>query len=471
MSKTIGLDIGKSAIKISIVENNKLVKSQIIDVAENEPKFVLQKLKRFLDVNKLNSVKANVLIKDYRTKRIKIDRLRGWSLKNALLFEREEKIGTSEILGDNYKDNHVIQKKTNNVLDILLAVVNEDEVDVLGSFLSEAGIKDINYYMECFVFNDIAPDNSVIVDIGYSSIQLMFFDRKKVAKTSLMKKGILDIIEELKDKVDENIKLADMMRFTLIDKDEPMYDVVTSKLGLYAENIINGINTFARENSKNVKTMNVYYTGGIFAINGMAEYLNYLMGIEGRILKVYGQKEEPLFNNSIALAYKDGTKGRINLGWTDLSKKLNKFFSCAVFISAVFLLTVGAYRGYGYFTASKQNQIVEKAYTEKKKVYDSVTSDYNQLTQLIKNSRSEDNNAKNLSELLSYIQSSMSSKMTIKKLEMNSSKMITIEATAADYTDFGVFCTKLKKVFENYQLKKLIRSDDTTVVFRLECTL
>jgi len=386
------------------------------------------------------------------------------------LFEREEKIGTSEILGENYRDNHIIQKKTNNALDILLTVINEDELDILSSFFKEVGIEDVNYYMECFTYNDIAPDNSVIIDVGYSSIQLMFFDRKKVLKTSFMKKGVVDIIEELKDKVDESIKFKDFMKFTLADQEDPKYDIIVSKLGLYAENIINGINTFARENSKNTKSMSIYYTGGIFSISGMAEYFNYLMGVEGKIIKVYGGKEEPLFNNSIALAYKDGTKGRISAGWTDFINKTGKIASYGVFILVTFLLLAGAFRTYEYYSVLGQSKIVEKAFAEKKKVYDLISSDYSQLASLLdEDSQTGNKNTKNLSDLLGYIQTSMSEDMTIKKMEMNSEKLFIIDGTSDNYTNFGIFCTQLKKVFSSCDIKTLTKLNDTTVVFRLEC--
>ncbi|MGE5328235.1 MAG: hypothetical protein ACM3KR_01850 [Deltaproteobacteria bacterium] len=470
MPRTIGLDIGKGAIKIAVIKNDKVVKTHIIEVVENDSKHILQQLKRFININKLKAAKINVLIKDYRTRRIKIDRLRGKDLRNALLFEREEKIGTSEILGENYKDNHVIQKKTNNSLDVLLTVINDDELDTLNTFFRELGIEDVNYYMECFTYNDIAPDNSVIVDVGYSSIELMFFDRKRVLKTSFMKKGIVDIIEELKDKVDDNIKFKDFMNFTLADQEDPKYDIIISKLGLYAENIINGINTFARENSKNAKSIKVCYTGGIFCISGMAEYFNYLMGVEGKIIKVYGGKEEPLFNNSIALAYKDGTKGRISIGSTDLVNKIGKIASYGVFILATFMVVAGAYRTYEYFSISAQKENVERIYTEKKKVYDSISSDYSQLAGLWdEESQNGAENAKNISDLLGYIQTSMSKEMTIKKMEMNAEKLFIIDGTSDNYTNFGIFCTQLKKIFSRCDIKTLTKTADTTVVFRLEC--
>jgi len=470
LKKTVGLDIGKGAIQIAILKNDKLVKTHIIQVVENDSTLILQQLKRFLKINNVNSAKVNVLIKDYRTKRIKIERLRGKDLKNALLFEREEKIGTTEILGENYKDNHIIQKSTNNALDILLTVVNNDEIETLESFLREIGIKDVNYYMEGFIYNDISPDNSVIVDIGYSSIQVMFFDRKKIVKTSLMKKGISDIIEELKDKVDSNIKFKDFMKFTLADQDDEKYDIVTSKLGLYAENIINGINTFARENSKNLKSMNIFYTGGIFSISGMAEYFKYLMGVEGKILKVYGGKEEPLYNNSIALAYKDGEKGRISLGLPDLINKISKAASYVALILTIFVLIAGAYRYYEYYTASNENRIVEKAYTDKKKVYDSISADYNRMAELLgTNQDVESKNAKKLSDILEFIETNISDDISIRKLEMNSNKTFIIDGSTDNYTNYGIFCTQLRKLFSDCKIKTIDKSSDKTVVFRLEC--
>ncbi|MGE5474771.1 MAG: hypothetical protein ACM3UU_11180 [Ignavibacteriales bacterium] len=469
MPKTLGVDVGKSAIKIALLKNDKIEKTQIIDVVGNETKHILHQIKRFLNLNRVKNPKVNVLIKDYRTKRIKIDRLRGKELKNALLFERQEKIGTNEILGDNYKDNHIIQKKTNNSLDILLTVVNEDEVEAINSLLKEIGIEDIDFYLECYLYNDIVPDNSVIIDVGFSSIELMFFDRRRVVKTSLMKKGIADIIEELKDKVDGSFTFKDFMKFTLTDKDDPMYEVVISKLGVYADNIINSINTFARENSKDMKSIKIYYTGGLFSMSGITEYFNYLMGIDGKIFKGYGGKEEPLFNNSIALAYKDGSKGRVSIGWAGYISKISKAASRAIYMLLIFVLICGAYRTYEYFVTLDQKTITEKAYTEKKEVYDSISSDYNQLASLLE----EDNQigGKNLSDLLGYIQTNMSKDMTIKKMEMNANKVFIIDGTSNNYTDFGVFCTQLKKEFSKCEIKVLSKINDTTVVFRLECKL
>lgn len=472
VQKTVGLDVGKGAIKIAVLKNGRIEKTQIIGVVENQTRHILHQIKRFLNINKLKNARVNVLIKDYRTKRIKIDKLRGRELKNALLFEREEKIGTSEILGENYKDNHVIQKKTNNSLDILLTVVNEDEIDALNSLLKEIGIEDVNFYLECCLFNDIAPDNSVIIDIGFSSIQLMFFDRKRVVKTSLMKKGIADIIEELKDKVDENIKFKDFLTFTLSDKDDPKYEVIISKLGIYAENIINCLNTFARENSKDIKNINVYYTGGAFSIPGMIDYFNYLMGVNGKIFKVYGRKEEPLFNNSIALAYKEGNKGKISMGWTGYINRIGKIASYAACVLTMFVLICGAYRTYEYFYTSDQKKVVDKAYIEKKKVYDPISSDYNQLANLLEEeNKNAGKSVQNLSDLISFIQANMSKDMTIKKMEMTSGNLFIIDGTSSNYTDFGIFCTQLKKEFSKCDIKSLNKTNETTVIFRLECKL
>jgi len=74
LPKTIGLDIGKGAIKIAVIKNDKVIKTHIIEVVENNAKQILQQLKRFLNINKLKSAKVNVIFKDYRTRRIKIYR-------------------------------------------------------------------------------------------------------------------------------------------------------------------------------------------------------------------------------------------------------------------------------------------------------------------------------------------------------------------------------------------------------------
>jgi hypothetical protein len=96
----------------------------------------------------------------------------------------------------------------------------------------------------------------------------------------------------------------DILEFSFENQTTAGYDIMISWLNLYAENVINTINTFIRENSKSLNGTNIYYTGGLFTNPRMTDYFNYQMGVEGTILKVYGQNKEPLFNNCIALAFR-----------------------------------------------------------------------------------------------------------------------------------------------------------------------
>lgn len=473
MAQTIGIDIGSGLIKIAVIKNNKLHKMHAIETGDRDPKFILHEIKQFLRRNKIKLQNVNVMVKDYKTRRIKMERIRRYELKNALLFEREEKIGTSEILGENYKDNHIIQRKTNKIFDILLAVINEEEINKYEEILNSINITDKNFFMECFLYSDIVGDNSVIIDVGYSSIQIMFFDRGRILKTSLLKKGLKDILADIKNKLQISMSSKDLMQALLDNQNDEKHNILTWWINLFTENIINIINTFAHENSKTLTGMNIYYTGGIFSVSKMVDYFNHLMGVEGRVLKVYGHHEEPLFNNSIALAYKTGSKGMIERGH-------NKFFKIAgiiasyIMLSAITnLLVFGGYNTYSYLKLNEKIKSVQNVYDERKFYYDSLNSEYSQLSALIlkDNEQAESYREPNdLSKMLADIKTTVTSDVTIQSLELDSHNKVLIQGTVASYTSLGVFSTQLKRIFNNVTIKEMERENGRNITYRLECT-
>jgi hypothetical protein len=468
------MDIGSGAIKIAIVKNNKLHSTHAVEVGNRDLKFVLHDIKQFLRKNRVSAKNVNVLVKDYKTRYVKMERISKGELKNALLYEREEKIGTTEILGDNYRDNHVIQKKTNNSLEILLSVVNEQEINKQEAFLETVNLPSGNFIMECFLYNDIAQDNSVIIDIGFSSIEIMFFDRKKVMKTSLLKKGLGDIITDLKEKVDPSMSYKDLQQFSFENQTADGYDIIISWLNLYAENVINTINTFLRENSKSLAGLNIYYTGGIFINSRMADYFNYQMGVEASILKVHGQNQDPLFNNSIALAFKAGTMGVVGGGYNSVLKYTNiaaSYILVAVLSAFVFM---GGYAAYQYFYLNRQAQLLEGEYEQVKSDFAPLYADYTQLNSMLYGVGQQQQaigKASNLGKVLTDIKEVLNTGITLDQVLIDGNRVIAIEGRTTSYTSLGVFSEQLKNKFGSVSVKELYVDKKKGTCFRLECTI
>ncbi len=474
MRESIGLDVGSGLVKIAVVRNNRVYKTQVIESDNKDLKSIAYQVKQFLQKNRIKPRNVNVMVKDYKTRRTKMERVRNYELKNALLYEREEKIGTSDMLGRNYRDNHIIQKKNNKTLDILLAVINEEELNRIDALMEAVNIPDANIYMECFLYSDIVGDDTVIIDIGHSSIQIMFLDRKKVIKTSLLKKGIKDIIEDLKGRVDPGISFKDLKQFSFEDQDDEKYNTMISWLGLFADNIISSLSTYARENMKSVSSLNVFYTGGLFTIPRMAEYFNYLMEVEGRLLRVCGQKEDPVYNNSIALAFKTSKKGRIERGYGNVFTSIKRFASCLLILSLTVLLTWGGYNYYQYYSLAEADKSVREAYDGYKKDFDSLYSAYSQLDNLLTSGSDRIEAYRETSSLgkrLEGIKRSLNRDVSMKKLEFRPGNLIVIEGTSNSYTSLGIFCAQLRKVFREVEVADLKKADDKTVGFRLECML
>ncbi len=474
MRESIGIDVGSGLVKIAVVRNNRVHKTLVIESDNKDLKSIAYQVRQFMQKNRINPRNVNVMVKDYKTRRTKMERIRNYELKNALLYEREEKIGTSDMLGRSYRDNHIIQKRNNKTLDILLAVINEEELNKIDALMEAANIPDANTYMECFLYSDIVGDDTVIIDVGYSSIQIMFLDRKKVIKTSLLKKGIKDVIEDLKDKVDPGISFKDLKQFSLEDQDDEKYNAMISWLGLFADNIINSLSTYARENMKSVSSLNVFYTGGLFSIPRMVEYFNYLMEVEGRLLRVCGQKEDPIYNNSIALAFKTGKKGRIESGYGSVFTSVRRFASSLLILTLTILLTWGGYNYYQYYSLAEADKVVRDVYDGYKKDFNSLNSAYSQLNNLLTsgNDRVEAyRETSSLGKRLAGIKSSLNRDISMQKLEFRPGNLIIIEGTSQTYTSLGIFCAQLRKVFKKVEVADLKKVDDKIVGFRLECML
>lgn len=471
MRDILGLDIGNGLIKIAAVRSSKVYKTAAIEFEDGGIEAAAYRIRQFVSENALEPSAANIIVKDYKTRRIRIERVRNSDLKNALLFEREEKIGPNDILGENYKDNHVIQKKTNNMLDILLAVVNEEEIRKAEEVLEAAGITGRRFFMECFLYNDIMGDNSVIIDIGHSSVQLMFFDKKKVMKTSLLKKGIKDIIAELKEKTGSQSGQKEIEAYSFDNKSEAG-EIISTWLSYFADNIISGINTYVRENSRDITSMNIFYTGGIFSIPRMVDYLNYLMSVEGRILKGYSQKEDPVFCNSIALAFKTGSKGRINRGGIDIATIAIRIAPNALLTAATALAVLGLFNLYQFFILDNKAKAAESIYQERKSSYSQVCTSYNEINSLLsmENSKIKSNTeSSDISKVLSEIRSRLAAGTTIEKLEFKTKNTIVIEGSSKNYTSLGIFCAQLRKVLKSVNIRDMQRDEGKDINYRLEC--
>lgn len=473
MKECIGLDIGGGAVKIAFFKKNKIHRTQIIEADNKDIKSIAYQVRQFFRKNRIKPKTVNVLIKDYKTRRTKVERISSFELKTALQYEREEKIGTTDMLGDNYKDSHIIQKRNNKTLDILLTVINQDEIKRIEDLLEALKIPDVNIYMECFLYNDTVGDDAVIVDIGYSSIQIMFFDKRKVVKTSLLKKGIKDILADLRDKVDGSVSFENLKVFSFEDKKDEKYDAVISWFALFADNITNSIGTYARENMKSVSGMKIYYTGGLFAIPRTVEYFNYLMELEGRLLKISSQKEDPVLNNSIALAYKTGTKGRVNKKYGSISGAVSNFVSYIALLAAAVLLVFGGYNAYRYYDLQNAGRVVQDVYEQTKKSYKPVVLNYVQLDNLLEGGAGKVQGyteTADLGEKLIDIKNCMNPNISIKNLNYLSDKnTILIEGNTSDYTNLGIFTAQLKKMFKKVDLTQISRKDEKSVEYRLEC--
>jgi cell division ATPase FtsA len=481
LAVTVGMDIGPDLIKIAVLKKNKIQYTQTIEINQNNDNSS-DKIFEFFKKSKINPKNVNVLVKDYKTKRINIERLKDSELNKTLVFEREEKLGTNNMLGSNYVDSHIIQGKTDRMMDILLTVVNDEEIKRIEAILDSANIKKRNLFLECYLYNEVVEDDSVIIDIGNNSFQVMFFDDKKVMKTNMLKKGLKDIIAECRNKVNPTTSYHDILNFSFEDKQDPLYPIIFPWINMILENIVSSLNSYVRENAKSMKDLHIYYTGGLFCIPNMIEYANYFIEVNGRALSVMEKYDDPLLVNSIALAYKSNSKGVVNTAQyipkkpRHIGSALLSYGAAASF--AVFAANI-VFNAYQYERLNTTREEIQSSYNIVRDYYQSVNQKYQTLYSVFNNEEvvqttapaiSQNRVGEKFSEMLNSVNKIKTEDITIQKLSFNqSTNSLVIEGTANSYTAFGVFVMQLRKMFQTVDFKKVEKQDGQLINYGLEC--
>ena len=430
----IGLDIGSSSIKLirlkKVKNHIELEKARVIELRDVES--IQEGVANLLKSEKVSSCKVIVSISGQSifTRFVKLPRISKKKVEQVVRYEAQQQIPfpIEKVIWD----YQLYRRPKSSEVEVYLAAVKRDIIDSLLKELAPLKIDIVSIQpspvalYNFTVFNQDIKENSIILDIGAKTTDVIITKRRRLWIRSIPIGG-KELTEALSQKLgikpDEAEKLKRKEAITLVGStgDEnltPRSDAISKAidpvLNDIATQVTRSINYYKKEFDKSAAFVNVLLTGGTSKIKYIERFFKNSLKIEVKRLNILKKIKPNRFLKANLDEIEDGLAVALGAGLSAITtpaidinllpkeeKEIKEFSARKFYIFASEVMMILLFLILSYFYTQNISDIKDSL-----ALIESKTEQYQQKQSIIKNIQSDIDNYKARLELLCQIEES-----------------------------------------------------------------
>lgn len=297
MYRNIGVDIGKSEIKIALIEkgNNSIVDVCSYDVPEGifgkkYRNLIKKSIKDFLRKNKIMFANINFTLScnssDMAVRFLNLPSIEDKILKKSIVYELEEK-STFNLKDFNYKWKKIKVSDLSSEQKIISIMIRSELVKFLNK-LSTVRWKINSVESQVTTIERLISGDNAVIDFGYEATRVYIYKNSQPIDMQTINVGSRDLINKIKslyqNTINENEAL-DIIKSSFIIK-EGMMEAENDNISTFITNEIRALTNEVKRCIRGVEIGNnftvdsLYYFGGLSNLMYLPEYLSANLNID-----------------------------------------------------------------------------------------------------------------------------------------------------------------------------------------------